>query len=54
LKDLQPLPSPMTGSPYGFGPGSTHASNLSGKFVAPDGTGDWKVLTPDWVRLPSA
>lgn len=53
MKELQPLPSPMTGSPYAFGPGDTHASNLSGKFVTPD-NGGWKVLTPEWIRLPNA
>ncbi|WP_067815655.1 ABC transporter substrate-binding protein [Actinomadura kijaniata] len=53
FKGLRPLPSPMTGTPFGFGGGDAHATNLAGKFVRP-GNGSWTVLTPDWVRLPDA
>ena len=54
MKDLEPLPSPMTGTPFAFGGGDAHASNLAAKFVKPDGKGGWTVLTPDWTKLPNA
>ncbi|MFC6883872.1 MULTISPECIES: ABC transporter substrate-binding protein [Actinomadura] len=53
LKGLRPLPSAMAGTPFAFGPGDAHASNLAGKFVRPE-RGGWTVLTRDWVRLPNA
>ncbi|HEU5031349.1 MAG TPA: ABC transporter substrate-binding protein [Spirillospora sp.] len=52
LRTLRPLPSGMTGTPFAFGPGGAHASNLAGKFVRPGGSG-WTVLTPGWIRLPN-
>ncbi|MFC4049130.1 ABC transporter substrate-binding protein [Actinomadura syzygii] len=54
MKDLKPLPSNMTGTPFAFGPGDAHAPNTSAKFVKPDGNGGWTVLTPDWIKLPNA
>jgi branched-chain amino acid transport system substrate-binding protein len=54
MKDLKPLSSQMTGMPFAFGGGKSHASNLSAKFVSPDGKGGWKVLTDDWIKLPNA
>lgn len=53
FQSMAPLTSPLTGSPFGFGGGDAHASNLSGKFVQPD-NGGWTVVTPEWVRLPNA
>ncbi|WP_067449678.1 ABC transporter substrate-binding protein [Actinomadura macra] len=53
VKNLKPLDSTMTGMPFTFGTGNSHASNLSAKFVKPDGKGDWTVLTPEWVKLPN-
>jgi branched-chain amino acid transport system substrate-binding protein len=41
----------MTGSPYTFGPGKTHNSNRSVKFVEVK-NGDW-VSEGDWVTLPA-
>ncbi|WP_131741103.1 ABC transporter substrate-binding protein [Actinomadura roseirufa] len=54
MKDLKPLESGMTGLPFAFGSGKSHASNLAAKFVQPDAKGGWTVLTPDWVKLPNA
>ncbi|TYK52298.1 ABC transporter substrate-binding protein [Actinomadura decatromicini] len=53
MKTLRPLPSAMTGTPFAFGPGDAHASNLAAKFVQPDGQGGWAVLTSDWIKLPN-
>lgn len=54
MKDLKPLESDMTGTPFAFGPGKAHASNVAAKFVKPDGKGGWTVLTPEWIKLPNA
>ncbi|MFD0885830.1 ABC transporter substrate-binding protein [Streptosporangium algeriense] len=53
LKALPPIESPMVGTPYAFGPDQAHSSNRAAKFVQPD-NGSWKVMTPDWIRLPNA
>ncbi|RKS77258.1 amino acid/amide ABC transporter substrate-binding protein (HAAT family) [Actinomadura pelletieri DSM 43383] len=54
MKNLKPLETPMTGMPFAFGSGDTHASNLAAKFVQPDGKGGWTVLTDQWIKLPNA
>ncbi|WP_067461148.1 ABC transporter substrate-binding protein [Actinomadura macra] len=54
MKSLKPIESGMTGMPFAFGAGSTHASNLAAKFVRPETKGDWTVLTPEWIKLPNA
>ncbi|WP_245667502.1 ABC transporter substrate-binding protein [Actinomadura macra] len=52
MKEFEPLETPMTGMPYVFGTGNSHASNRAAKFVSPDGKGGWTVLTPEWIKLP--
>lgn len=53
LVDMKPISTPLTGTPYVFGPGRTHASNTATKIMQLD-HGTWKVSTPDWVVLPKS
>ncbi|GIH70941.1 ABC transporter substrate-binding protein [Sphaerimonospora thailandensis] len=51
FKELKPIESPLTGTPYEFGDAAGHMSNKAGKIVQLEG-GQWRVVTPDWVRYP--
>jgi branched-chain amino acid transport system substrate-binding protein len=53
LVNMKPISTPLTGTPYVFGPGKTHASNTATKIMQLD-HGAWKVSTPDWVVLPKS
>lgn len=46
-----PYHAPMAGSPLVFGTAKAHAPNQAFKVVTASG-GTWKVLTPDFVKLP--
>ncbi|GII66940.1 hypothetical protein Skr01_70250 [Sphaerisporangium krabiense] len=51
FKALQPIQTPMTGTPYEFGQAAKHMSNRAGKIVQLKG-GQWQVVTSDWVKYP--
>lgn len=53
LREMKPIDTPLTGTPYVFGPGDRHASNRATKIMKLEG-GAWKVVTPDWVVLPGS
>jgi branched-chain amino acid transport system substrate-binding protein len=52
LHDMHPITDALVGSPYVFGEGKTHAPMQATKIVKLD-NGAWKVMTPDWVVLPT-
>ncbi|HYW76493.1 MAG TPA: ABC transporter substrate-binding protein [Gammaproteobacteria bacterium] len=51
LRNMKPIPTPLSGSPYVFGKGRRHAPMQATKIVTLR-QGQWKVLTSNWVRLP--
>lgn len=51
LHNMKPIPTPLSGSPFIFGKGRRHAPMQATKVVSLK-HGQWKVLTPNWVRLP--
>jgi branched-chain amino acid transport system substrate-binding protein len=53
LKSMRPIPSPMLGTPYVFGPGRAHNSNRATQVMALR-HGTWQPVTQGWVRLPGA
>lgn len=53
LRAMNPISSPMTGTPYVFGPGRTHNPNRATQVMELTGNG-WRTVTRDWVRLPGA
>lgn len=52
LLKMKPAKYPLAGSPYIFGEDKTHSPMQSTKIMKLD-HGAWKVLTPDWVVLPT-
>jgi len=52
LLTMKPAKYPLAGSPYIFGEDKTHSPMQSTKIMKLD-HGAWKVLTPDWVVLPT-
>ncbi|MHA7777993.1 ABC transporter substrate-binding protein [Roseibium sp. M-1] len=51
LRKLDSYETPLIGTPYSVGDGSSHAPNSSSKFVQIQ-NGAWEVVTPDFVVLP--
>lgn len=51
LTEMEPYDTPLTGTPYEFGPGETHASNRATKVMKLE-QGKWTLVTPEWVVLP--
>ena len=52
LRDMQPIPDPMVGSPFVFGKGEAHAPNQASKMVKLE-NGTWAVATTEFITLPN-
>jgi branched-chain amino acid transport system substrate-binding protein len=52
LRGMEPASYPMAAGPFLFGKGATDGPMRATKVVKLDG-GDWKVVTPEWLTLPS-
>ena len=52
LHALTSYKHPLTGTPYAFGEGKTHASSQATKMVKLN-NGAWSVETPEWFTLPA-
>ena len=53
LRTMQPISTPLSGTPYVFGKGKRHAPMQATKIVTLK-NGKWKVLTQHWVNLNKA
>lgn len=51
LKSMEPITTPMTGTPYEFGPDNKHNPNQATQVMELRG-GNWTAVTEDWVTLP--
>lgn len=53
LREMEPVSYPIAAGPFLFGKGATDGPMRATKVVKLD-AGEWTVVTPDWVDLPSA
>jgi branched-chain amino acid transport system substrate-binding protein len=51
LETMKPIPNPMTGTPFVFGPGKTHVPNRSVKIMKLE-DGDWVQAKTEFMTLP--
>jgi branched-chain amino acid transport system substrate-binding protein len=52
LLTMKPIQTSLTGTPYVFGPGKSHDPNTATR-VLQLVNGQWKVVTPNWLFVPS-